>query len=172
MRKKFLIFLVILLTLQISGCASSTFAKKFIRKKSKPDYTPSMVYTDQGPYQKQYSNEYYYKTHFTMFKASLEDAVDSAVGGNGKRLRRALEETHSHLDQMSHYLKPQKAAELAPAMEAVQKNLALLRRTSMSSSREVEMKMDLERLMRLVSSNFYYDKVKEDVLPDDVTLGE
>lgn len=170
MKNKLRLLIVVLVALQLTGC--ETIPKKFIRKKPKPAYTPSVVYTDQGPYQKQFSNEYYYKTHFTLWKSAQDDAMDSAVGGNSKRLRRSLEEAVSHLDQMSHYLKPEKAAELAPRVEELQKNMALLRSLALSKSREVEMRADLERMKRVVSGDFYYDKVREDVLPDDVHLGD
>lgn len=170
MTKKLLVFMAVLLALQVSGC--ETIPKKFIRKKPKPAYTPSVVYTDPGPYQKQYSNEYYYKTHFTMWKSMQDDAINSAVDGNSKKLRRSLEEAYSHLDQMGHYLKEEKAVELDPFKEEIQRNLAVLKNGNPSKSREVEMKNDLERMARVVSSNFYFNKVKEGILPDDVNLGE
>ena len=34
------------------------------------------------------------------------------------------------------------------------------------------MKTDLEKIKRVVSAGFYYDKVKDSVIPDQVDLGQ
>jgi hypothetical protein len=84
MRKKLLYGVLALCVLAVSGC--ETLPKKFIRQKPKPAHTASVVYVDQGAFQKKYSNEYYYKTHFTLWK-TWQDELLLNLGGNSKKCR-------------------------------------------------------------------------------------
>ena len=167
MRKKFFYGMLILCVFALTGCAS--VPKKFIRKKPKPEHTPAVVYVEEGAYQKKYSNEYYYKTHFTLWK-TWQDEVMLNLGGNSKKMSRSAQEAYSHLEQMNRYLKPEKQAELKPLLDESKRFMDRFDRGSDSRSAEMAMKSDLETLRRRVSNDFYYDKVKGDVLPDTVQL--
>ena len=167
MKNKFSLFLVYFLLLSLTSC--ETLPKKFIRKKVKPEHIPSVVYVEKGPYQKKYSNEYYYKIHFTLWK-TWQDEILLNLTGNSKKVARSADEAVSHLEQMSHYLKPEKQAELQPLLEEMKRVLARFESGSGSRSESDSMKSDLERLKRLIDNDFYYDKVKGDILPDAVEL--
>ncbi len=167
MRNKWHVVMIFFLILSLSGC--ETLPKKFIRKKPKPEHTPSVVYIEQGPYQKKFSNEYYYKTHFTLWK-TWQDEILSNLGGNSKKVTRAMEEGYSHLDQMNRYLKPGKQTELKPLLDETKQTMDKYKSGNDSRSAVLSMKSDFERLKRLISNDFYYDKVKADILPESVDL--
>ena len=169
MKKKMLCLLLVGGALALSGCAS--LEKKFTRKTPKPEHTPAVVYLEQGPYQKKYSNDYYYKTHYTLWR-TWQDEVLNNLGGNSKKLQRSAEEAYSHLESMDRYLKPEKQAQLKPLKDELNGFMTKFQSRGYSKSEEAVMRTDLERLKRLVSGDFYYDKVKADLLPDTVDLGE
>ena len=170
MRRKLAAGFFLFLALGLTGCATlpSSLQRKFTRKKKEPLHRTSTVYLDQGPQQKQFSNEYYYKTHFTFWKTWHDDLLAS-LDGNSKKLKRASEEAYSHLEQMSRYLKPEKQAELKPLLEELGLYRKKFSHGDYASAGSI--RPDLERLKRLVSNDFYFEKVKEDVLPDVVDLG-
>ena len=168
MRKKFACLLIVCTAFAASGC--DTLPKKFTRKKPKPEHTPSVVYLEKGPYQKKYSNEYYYKTHYTLWKTWQDDTLDN-LNGNSKKLARSAQEAYSNLDQMGRYLKPEKLAQLKPLLEELHGYLDKFENANYSRSDASGMKADLERLKRLIANDFYYDKVQGDLLPDNVDLG-
>ena len=167
MRKKFFVGMLVLCVMALAGC--ETLPKKFIRKKPKPEHTPSVVYVEQGTYQKKFSNEYYYKTHFTLWK-TWQDEVMLNLGGNSKKMARAAEEAYSHLEQMNRYLKPEKQADLKPLLDESKRYMDRFDSASDSRTAVMAMKSDLETLRRRISNDFYYDKVKAGVLPDTVDL--
>lgn len=167
MKKKFFCGIFILCVVAMSGC--ETLPKKFIRKKPKPEHTPSVVFIEQGSYQKKYSNEYYYKMHFTLWK-TWQDEILSNLGGNSKKVARSAEEAYSHLEQMSRYLKSEKQALLKPLLEDTKRFLDKVERGIGSRSEAAAMKSDWERLKRLIANDFYYDKVKADLIPESVNL--
>ena len=168
MRKKMACLMLLLCLGSFAGCAS--LPKKFIRKKAKPEHTPAVVYIEKGPYQKKFSNEYYYKTHYTLWKTWQDETLDN-LNGNSKKRSRSAQEAYSNLDQMSRYLKPEKQMQLKPLLEDLKKIMDELESNSASPSQLSAMRPDLERIKRLVGNDFYYDKVKADLLPDDVDLG-
>ncbi len=160
---------LILAVMGLAGCES--IPKKFIRKKPAPAHVAQAVYLDQGPYQKPYSNEYFYKNHFTLWQTWHDDMMKSLTG-NSKKLRRATEETYSHLDQMGNYLKPEPQARLKLLTDIVNGYRWKFDRGTYSRSDAGNVLTELERVKRLVANDFYYEKVKEDILPDRVDLGE
>ena len=167
MRKKILFFLVFVLVLNAAGCA--TVQKKFTRKKKTPSHIPSVIYLESGPYQKKYSNEYYYKTHFTMWK-SWQDELLIQLGGNGKKVSRCAQEATSHLTEMSRYLTPEKQALLKGQIDSLSQIMKKMEEQSFSRSDQVNLQTELEKIRRFVANNFYYEKVKNDLLPDTVDL--
>lgn len=169
MRRKLAMGLVFLMALGLAGC--ETLPKKFVRKKKEPAHRPAAVYLDEGPYQKQFSNEYYYKTHFTFWRTWHDDLLDNLTG-NSKKLQRTSEEAYSHLEQMSRYLMPEARAKLMPLVEELDRYRKKFQQGAYSRSEAAGMRTDLEKLRRLVSNDFYYDKVKDQVLVDTVDLGE
>lgn len=158
--------LIAALALGLSGCA--TVQKKFTRKKKEPAHVAKAIAFEEGPYQKKFSNEYYYKSHYTYWKAWQGEWIDG-LAGNRKRSAHNAEEAVSNLDQMKNYLKPEKAKELEEPLHVLQR---LMEQTEIGQySGVATMRVELEKWRRIISSGFYFDKVKDDLLPDTVDLG-
>lgn len=158
--------LIAALAWNLSGCAS--VQKKFTRKPKQPKHVAKAIAFEQGPYQKKFSNEYYYKTHYTYWKAWQGEWIDG-LGGNRKKTARNATEALSHLKQMKDYLKPEKAKELDEPYTLLMRMQEQMETGQYSSSGTT--KVELDKWRRLISSNFYYEKVKDDLLPDTVDLG-
>src|SRR3989338_1464137 len=161
-------FLVLVMAINVAGCAS--VQKKFTRKKKEPRHIPAVVYLEEGPYQKKYSNVYYYKTHFTFWK-SCQDELINQLGGNGKKVSRAAQEALSNLQEMNQYLTPAKQEELRPQMDALAKIAQRIESGGYPDSEVGGVRVELEKIRRIVSNNFYYDKIKNDLLPESVDFG-
>ena len=168
MRKVFFYPVITALLLSVAGCA--TLPKKFIRPKKQAEHTASVVYLEQGPYQKKYSNEYYYKMHYTLWKTWQGEILDNLTG-NSKKLTRSAEEALSHLEQLGSYLRPEKQTQLKPMTDELKKFVEKFQNSAYSRTEAGSMKSDLERIQRLVANDFYYDKVKSELVPDSVDLG-
>ncbi len=167
--KQFLTTLLILmLAAELAGCA--TVQRKFTRKKKEPKHVAAAVYLEEAPVQKKYSNEYYYKTHFTLWKSWHGELLDQ-LGGNSKKVARCAQETYGHLTELYRYLMPEKQAELKPTLDSLTKLCRRLEGGTLSQSEEGGARVELEKLKRIVSNNFYYDKVKDELLPETVDLG-
>ena len=95
--------------LVLPGCAS--VQKKFTRKPKEPAYRRSVMVVEKGPFQKPFSNEYYYKSHYTMWESWHGELIED-IGGNRKKVSRDAEETYGRLRDLSNYLKPQKKERL------------------------------------------------------------
>src|SRR5581483_10875843 len=103
MRRYSVCLLLAVLAVTMAGC--ETMQRKFTPKKKTPAHVASQIYFDEGEYVKKYSNAYYYKTHFTLWKSWQDDALDN-LSGNGKKVDRAAGEALNHLKEMQGYLKP------------------------------------------------------------------
>ena len=163
----FLLFMT--LVINLSGCAS--VQKKFTRKKKEPAHIAAAVYFEEGPYQKKYSNAYYYKTHYTMWKSWQDDLING-IGGNRKKTERNAEEALNHLTEMSHYLAPEKEKELEPLLEELTTLTKKIDMGTYSNSENADLRVELQKIKRLVSNDFYYDKVANEILPDTVNTGQ
>jgi hypothetical protein len=151
----------------MAGCA--TVQKKFTRKKKEPKYIPAVVYLEEGPYQKKYSNVYYYKSHYTLWKTWQDDLL-KGIGGNRKKTQRNAEEALNHLTQMRNCLKPELQNRLNPLVDELTRYTKKIETGSYSRSEEPGMRMELGKIRRLVENDFYYDKVSDQILPDNVSL--
>ncbi len=167
MPKKISTLLLLCAVLMVSGC--ETLPRKFVRKKKEPAHVSAVMFTDEGPSEKAYSNEYYYKMHYTLWKTWHDDMILNLTG-NAKKLMRCTDEAYSHLDQMQGYLKPEKAVELKASLDELGQYRSRIKAHSLSRSEAATFKSDLDRVRRQVVNNFYYDKVKDSVLPDAVAL--
>ncbi len=161
-------FLVLVMAMNVAGCAS--VQKKFTRKKKEPRHVPAVVYLEEGTYQKKYSNVYYYKTHFTFWK-SWQDELINQLGGNGKKVSRTASEALGHLQEMNHYLTPVKQEELKSQLDALTKIAQRIESGGYPDSEVGGIRVELEKIRRIVSNNFYYDKIKDDLLPESIDLG-
>lgn len=168
MKTSFKIAALLLVALQLTACA--TVQKKFTRKPKEQAYTPKSLYFEEGPYQKKFSNDYYYKTHFTMWRSWHSELLDQ-LGGNSKKVTRCAQEAVSHLHEMRRYLQPDLQAQLDPVIADLAKVQAKLER-GVADSEIGPVRVELERLQRAVNSGFYFDKIKPGLLPDNVDLGE
>ena len=168
MRKKIAQGLLLFCLFSTAGCGS--LPKKFIRKKVEPAHTPSVVYLEKGPYQKKFSNDYYYKMHYTLWKTWQGEILDN-LGGNSKKLQRSAEEAYSQLESMNRYLNPEKQAQLKPLLDELGKITGRFQANNYSKSEQATLRSDIDRIRRVVGNDFYYDKVKDDLQPDNVDLG-
>lgn len=166
-RKTISLFLCAVLLFQLAGCAS--VQKKFTRKKKEPKHVAATLYFEEGPYQKKYSNVYYYKTHYTLWKTWHED-LTKGIGGNRKKTQRNYEETLNHLAQMRNYLNPEKQKKLDPLLEEVRGFARKFQTGAYARSEEPGVRTELQKIKRLVSNDFYYEKVAAQILPDSVNL--
>ncbi len=167
--KKIVLFLICtMLITDLSGCAS--VEKKFIRKKKEPAHIPAAVYFEEGPYQKKFSNAYYYKTHYTLWKTWHTELIEG-IGGNRKKTQRNAEETLNHLNEMNNYLIPEKQKKLQPMLSELTTMAKKFETGSYAQSQEPELRVELEKIKRLIDNDFYYDKVANQILPDTVNLG-
>jgi len=166
--KKFLSISLIVCLLTGTGCAS--VEKKFIRKKKAPEHVAAAVYIEQGPYQKKYSNAYYYKSHFTLWKSWQEELLNN-LGENQKKVQRCAQEALGQLTEMNQYLVAAKQAELKPNLDSLKEITDKIDGGQYSKSGEADARTELEKIKRIVSNNFYFDKVKNELVPDAVDLG-
>ena len=171
MRRKMVVIMALVMLVSSAGC--STLPKKFIRKKKEPAHKPATVFLQQegGAYQKQFSNAYYYKTHYTLWRSWHDDIIGN-LNGNSKKLSRAAEEAYSHLDQMAKYLKPEKEALLSAHVNELNGYRKTFSDGHYTKSDAGPIRTQLERIKRQVQSDFYFDKVEADLLPDQVDLHE
>ncbi len=168
MKKGFWFVVAVMLLMEMAGCAS--VQKKFTRKAKTPSHVAASIYLQEGAYQKKFSNEYYYKTHFTMWKTWHGDLINQ-LGGNQKKVSRCAQETRGHLAEMHRYLTPEKQAELQPELDELNRISERIESGRYSESQYGQTRTDLERIQRLVGNNFYFDKVKAHLLPETVDLG-
>ncbi len=165
--KKITVVLVAAMLAATAGCSS--LPKKFIRKKKEPKHTPSAIYLQDGAYEKKYSNSYYYKSHYTYWKG-WHDELIGEIGGNQKRVTRSAQESFNHLTEMARYLSPERKQALDPILADLGRITQRLESGNVSSSEEGGLRVDLEKIRRLVSNDFYYNKVKDQLIPDAVEL--
>ena len=169
MRKIFVWILVFAAIAGSTGC--STMQKKFTRQKKEPKHTPATVFIDPtGPYQKKYSNDYYYKTHFT-FWTSWHGELMSNLDGNQKKMRRCAEEAWNHLTEMNKYLNEEKQAQLKPIKDDFEKIYQKIERGNFRKSDVPTFRAELEKIGRLVANDFYFNKVQDSLVADKVDLG-
>lgn len=169
MRKNLCAFMaVVILAGTFAGCA--TVQKKFTRKKKEPEHIPAAIYIEQGPYQKKFSNVYYYQTHFTLWK-SWHDELLKNLGHNTKKIERASDEAYGHITEFVKYLDEESAARIKPHLDVMKHWADKIKAGDYSKLDEDSMRADLEKVRREVGKNFYYAKIKPHVLPDKVDLG-
>ncbi|MBI4352420.1 MAG: hypothetical protein HY593_00690 [Candidatus Omnitrophica bacterium] len=167
--KKAGLFLVSLFCLAALAGGCETLPKKFIRKKKEPAHTPAVVYLEEGPTQKKFSNAYYYKSHFTFWK-TWHDELSNRLGGNRKKAARTAQETLGHLTDMNRYLVPEKQKELEPLIQNVRRLVQDIENGRDLGPQQGPIKVEIERTQRLIANDFTYDKVKDFIEPDVVDL--
>ena len=167
---KRLVYVLLLCSLiTLAGC--ETVQRKFTPKRKTPERAVSQIYFQEGEYQKKFSNDYYYKTHYTLW-STWHDELLGNLGGNGKKSGRAAQEAVGHLQQMQQYLKPEKNAELQLIINDLSHVVKKLDEAGRGPSSVGPQRTELERIRRAVGRDFYYDKVREHLLADKVDLGD
>ena len=170
MKKALSAALVLLMAVQWAGCANThTLQKKFIRKKKEPAHTPKAIFIEEGPYQKPFSSDYYYKTHYVLWK-SWHDEITNGLRGNRKKLVRGAEEAYSHLVEMERCLNEEMKKEFHLIVEeyvAVMNKI----KNGHSALDMGSLRPELEKIRRLVAGDYYYDKIKDSLVKDKVDLG-
>ena len=169
MRKSLSLFMVLVfLAGSAAGCA--TVQKKFTRKKKVPERIPATIYIEQGPYQKKFSNVYYYQTHFTLWK-SWHDELLKSIGRNSKKLERCADEAYGHITEFIKYLDEETVARVQPHLDVMTRWTEKIKSGNTSRIDEDSMRAELEKVRREVGKNFYYGKIKSHVRADAVDLG-
>lgn len=159
---------LLIASVALSGCASVT--KKFIRKPKEVPHKASMIYLEEGPYQKKYSNDYYYKTHYTFWQTWHDELVRN-LGANSKKTARCAQESLSQLNQMKNYLDSTKQKELEVIIGEFSGVAGKLASGDIAKQDQSGLRTELEKIRRLVANNFYYEKVKNNMLGQVVDLG-
>ena len=167
MNKKLIYALLVICLLQYTGC--ETMQRKFTPKKKAPSHVATSIYFEEGAYQKKFSNDYYYKTHYTLWRTWHDELLDN-LGGNEKKTDRAAVESLGNLKQMQQYLKPDKFAGLQIIVNDLEDVIKRMEQSS-RTSQVGPLRTELERIRRAVGNDFYYDKVKDSLLADKVDLG-
>ena len=116
-----------------------------------------------------FSNDYYYTTHYTLWRTWHDELLEN-LGGNDKKTGRAGDESIGNLKQMQQYLKPDKSAELQIIINDLESVIGRMDRTS-RSSQVGPFRTELARIRRVVGNDFYYNKIKDSLLADKVDLG-
>ena len=160
---------LVALTIAFNAAGCATVQKKFTRKKKEPAHRPTAIFLQEGPYQKKYSNDYYYKTHYTFWKSWHDELLDQ-MDGNRKKMTRCAQESVNHLEEMTKYLQPAKREELEVQLKELRRISDRIQSGNVSSSELPTMRSDLEKVQRAVNNDFYYNKVKDQLLPDTVDL--
>ena len=104
-----------------------------------------------------------------LWKTWQEDLI-KVIGGNRKKIRRCAEEALSHLTQMRNCLVPEKQKELDLLVKEMTGYVAKIEIGAYSRSEEAGIRTELQKIKRLVDNDFYYDKVADQILPDNVSL--
>ena len=167
MRRFFSVFLIGIFLAGIVGCAS--LPKKFIRKKKEPKHVPTAIYLEEGDTQKKYSNEYYYKTHFAYWQTWHSEFIGQ-LGGNASKVSRCAQESLSNLVEMKRYRKPEKQAALDEQIRVLSDITRKVESGYYTKSSQSALRSDLERIQRAVNNNFYFNKVKDDLIGETVDL--
>lgn len=168
MKNRWKVLICILLVTHAAGCAS--VQRKFTRKPKESKHVTSVIPLDRGPYQKKFSNEFYYNSHFTLWKTWQSEIID-ALGENRKKVTRAGQEALGNLKDLKAYLLPEKQAQLDGLIDDLSKVTARTDPGSYSASDVGPLRTELERIRRVVAANFYYEKIKDDMIPENVDLG-
>ncbi len=168
MKRSCLGVLAVLFLFQMTGC--ETVQRKFTPKKKPQKHVATSIYFEEGAYQRKFSNEYYYKTHYTLWR-TWHDELLSHLGGNDKKTARAAQESIGNLQQMQQYLRPDKFSELGIIINDLSDVIKKMDASS-GTSQVGPYRTELERIRRAVGSNFYYDKIQESLLADKVDLGD
>ncbi len=168
MKKQISVLALITLLVGLTGCEA--LPRKFIRKKKEPAHRPAAVYINEASYQKQYSNDYYYKTHYTLWRTWHDDLLIQ-LGGNHRKVERAAQESLGHMRDMSRYLNLEKQTALSDIVDEFNKLVGRINSGSYSKTDELSMRSEIESFKRRISNDFYYEKVKGDLIPDQVDLG-
>lgn len=172
MKKTTMGIILVLVVMEIAGCASlpTALQRKFTRKPKEGVHTPAAIYIQQGDYQKKYSNDYYYKTHYTMWREWQGELIDQ-LGGNSKKVSRCGQEALNHLTEMNRYLVADKQAELKPLIDSLSQIVHKLENGVASKSELGGIRVELEKIRRIVSNDYYFEKAKSSLVPDTVDLG-
>lgn len=159
--------LALFLLADLAGCA--TLPKKFVRKKKEPKHKPSVIYTEEGPYQKKFSNAYYYQSHFTQGKAWIDETLQE-LEGNQKRLRRNVQEAVMHWEELGEYLDEAKKKELEPWLQELGRIRRRIETGTIADSEIGTVRTDLERIQRGLNRGFQPANVGEHLKADEVPL--
>jgi len=121
-----------------------------------------VIYT-QSEYQKEFTNKYYYQNHFTYWKTWHEELM-TYLGRNAKRESRSLNEIISNLTDMRDLLIEPKRSELDAYIEELKKIVESIK----NGKRGFAERGSLDRIRRQIAGDFYYEKVKDSIMPDDI----
>lgn len=166
MKKRFWVMVALCLALT-TGCA--TVQKKFTRKKKTPKHIPAVIYMEEpGAFQKKYSNDYYYRTHYTLWK-SWHDDLMKQLGGNRKKTARNAQEALNHLLDLPELLQEDKRKGLEDEIVRL-RGLVQKIETGYIDSEAGPVRVELEGIRRRISNDYYYEKIKDSLLADEVGL--
>ena len=165
-RKIISVVLLLTVMLDLAGCGSmGSWKRKFIRKKNEKEQAPTIV-TQYDAFQRAPNHELYQK-HYNYAKAWADELV-SGIGRNNKKDLRCVNEVISNLEDMKRCLVDQKAKDIDPIMEDILPIKKVIEENVLSHSQKAMTSRVLEKCSRRLKRDFYYNKVKEYIRPDDI----
>ncbi|NQU95551.1 MAG: hypothetical protein HQ549_04900 [Candidatus Omnitrophica bacterium] len=146
-RRFLLISLILLLSMNLAGCAS--LKKKFTRKKK---IEPKASFYHVRAYDVKPSLELYEK-HY-IFWVNWHKELIQELGQNRKSDIRCTEEMTSNLWDMMALLEDDKAAALAPHLDETKKIKEIIKKGNMTTANETRIRRILETEYRDIKRNF------------------
>jgi len=162
MKKAISIFLIVIAALELTGCEA--MQRKFTRKKKRTPIRPRFY--QEGAAETRPHLELY-MMHYTYWKTWAEELVAKA-GTNNKRDLLASREALGHLRDMRKYLSEEKAKELDIYIENTRNITDQITEGGGAPEMRIGyLKQKLDNIRARVVRNFYYKKVRDDILPNE-----
>ncbi|MFA6321166.1 MAG: hypothetical protein WCY36_04835 [Candidatus Omnitrophota bacterium] len=155
MKKWILALIIIILTVNLTGC--DAVQRKFTRKKKNVVKKPRFYQLKK--YTKKPSPELY-KQHFAYWE-SWQAELMQYVGQNHKKDVRAIEEATGHLKDLQNILIPSKAEEMQPHVEKMEYAKEIIYRGDLSFANKDYVRSLIEREDRAIKRDFCYSKVRD-----------
>ncbi len=153
--KKFILFIILVLTFSLAGCAQ--LQRKFTRKKKETTRLPS--YKAVKPYEKKPTPELYEK-HFAYWQNWQKEFLQ-VMGKNSRKDALCINEIISNLRDMQNILISEKAEELEPHIARIERLKDTIISGGVTTYNSAYVRSVLETEQVKIYNNFRYKKVKD-----------
>lgn len=164
LKRFILIAIVIILILELSGCA--TLKKKFVRPPKITKKTTPVLMTQD--YKGIYTNEVLYNNHFTYWKGWTDELMESLSSAlSNKRQVQSANLAIEDMRRMQDLLNSPKKEELSPHIKVYEDILKKLKLGQPSRMDAIRMRNDLEKERRVIIREFETRKVKDVIIKEE-----